>query len=107
MLLFLHLAQLTHLIERNLEQHKQCATEKEIKQRTHLFVMSSGVETSLIISGNSKRFLDFTRNDKWVLFKTALSFRRKPQSPGSGTRKLPRNVRRSDYRPGRRSTCAG
>ena len=29
------------------------------------FVMSSGVETSLIIfSGKSKRFLDFARNDK-------------------------------------------
>src|SRR4029077_15397102 len=27
--------------------------------------MSSGVETSLIISRNSKRFLDFARNDKW------------------------------------------
>src|SRR6266849_4151591 len=27
--------------------------------------MSSGFETSLIISGNSKRFLDFARNDKW------------------------------------------
>jgi hypothetical protein len=27
--------------------------------------MSSGVETSLIV--NSKRFLDFARNDKWAL----------------------------------------
>jgi hypothetical protein len=28
--------------------------------------MSSGVETSLNVSGNNKRFLDFARNDKNV-----------------------------------------
>jgi hypothetical protein len=32
-----------------------------------VIVMSSGAETSLDVSGNSKRFLDFARNDKRLM----------------------------------------
>ena len=34
-------------------------------KRSVVTVMSSDVETSLTVSENLQRFLDFTRNDKW------------------------------------------
>jgi hypothetical protein len=52
-------------------------------KRSVVTVMSSEVETSLTISENLQRFLDFARNDKWERAANALRQLRKPEKLGS------------------------
>src|SRR5262249_50505330 len=78
--------------EQNGHDAEQRDAEENVKQRTHPFVMSSGVETSLDISETVRD--SSTSRGMTSGTKTAPSFRRNTPFRAPENRKPPRNVRR-------------